>query len=63
MVYCIQQYAVPYSDRLIQYQKGLHMKEDFYEINIGGRIPTGLPGGFFIYEAEGDETILVETDQ
>ena len=25
---------------------------------MGGRIPSGLPGGFFIYEAEGDETIL-----
>ena len=25
---------------------------------MGGRIPSGLPGGFFIYEAEGDEKIL-----
>ena len=34
------------------------MKESFYETNTGGRIPTGLPGGFFIYEADGDERIL-----
>ena len=34
------------------------MSYPFYEINTGGRIPTGLPGGFFIYDAEGDEKIL-----
>lgn len=34
------------------------MSEEFYFTNTGGVIPTGLPGGFFIYEAEGDETIL-----
>ena len=28
-----------------------------YENNIGQKIPEGLPGGFFIYEAEGDERI------
>lgn len=31
---------------------------DYIDTEIGGRIPSGLPGGFFIYEAEGDETIL-----
>ena len=34
------------------------MNEVFYETNTGGRIPSGLPGGFFIYEAGGDEKIL-----
>jgi len=34
------------------------MSGKYYETNTGGRIPAGLPGGFFIYEAEGDETIL-----
>ncbi len=34
------------------------MQDKFYDTNTGGRIPTGLPGGFFIYEAEGDEKIL-----
>ncbi|MBR1393047.1 MAG: GGDEF and EAL domain-containing protein [Ruminococcus sp.] len=34
------------------------MKEDYYSTGTGGLIPTGLPGGFFIYEAEGDEEIL-----
>ena len=31
---------------------------DFFDINTGGRIPSGLPGGFFIYEAGGNETLL-----
>ena len=31
---------------------------DYIDTEMGGRIPSGLPGGFFIYEAEGDETIL-----
>ncbi|MCR5817327.1 MAG: GGDEF and EAL domain-containing protein [Ruminococcus sp.] len=31
----------------------------YYDTNTGGKIPTGLPGGFFIYEADNDkETIL-----
>lgn len=30
----------------------------FFDINTGGRIPSGLPGGFFIYEAGGNETLL-----
>ena len=34
------------------------MNEDFYTTKSGGVIPTGLPGGFFIYEADGDETLL-----
>ncbi len=25
-------------------------REMFYETNTGGKIPSGLPGGFFIYE-------------
>ncbi len=33
-------------------------REMFYETNTGGKIPSGLPGGFFIYEAGGDEKIL-----
>ena len=28
------------------------------ELTVSAKIPTGLPGGFFIYEAEGDEKIL-----
>ena len=31
------------------------MMNEKYE---NAQIPTGLPGGFFIYEAEGDERIL-----
>ena len=34
------------------------MSEELLSTEIGGVIPTGLPGGFFIYEAEGDEKIL-----
>lgn len=34
------------------------MAEDFITTKSGCLIPTGLPGGFFIYEAEGDERIL-----
>ncbi len=34
------------------------MSERYTELPDGGRIPTGLPGGFFIYEAEGDEKII-----
>ena len=34
------------------------MTEKLLETAIGGYIPTGLPGGFFIYEAENDERIL-----
>ncbi len=34
------------------------MGHRFYQSENGGRIPVGLPGGFFIYEAEGDGRIL-----
>jgi len=34
------------------------MKDTYYDTNTGGKIPAGLPGGFFIYESEGDEKIL-----
>lgn len=34
------------------------MGEELKATAIGGVIPTGLPGGFFIYEADGDEQIL-----
>lgn len=34
------------------------MTEGFYETYICGHIPSGLPGGFFIYEAGGDEKLL-----
>lgn len=34
------------------------MSMDFYDTSTGGKIPTGLPGGFFVYEAEGEEKIL-----
>ena len=33
------------------------VKEEYIETGVGV-VPTGLPGGFFIYEAEGDEKIL-----
>ncbi len=32
-------------------------KYDFIDTTVG-QIPTGLPGGFFIYEADGDERII-----
>ncbi|MBQ8109296.1 MAG: GGDEF and EAL domain-containing protein [Clostridia bacterium] len=31
---------------------------DSIHIDAAGRIPTGLPGGFFVYEAQGDEKLL-----
>lgn len=34
------------------------MREEYYETLMGGVIPTGLPGGFFIYEAGGDEKVI-----
>lgn len=34
------------------------MSDKYLELPDGSRIPTGLPGGFFIYEAEGDEKIV-----
>ena len=37
---------------------GVSMREEYYETLMCGQIPTGLPGGFFIYEAEGDEKII-----
>ena len=30
----------------------------YYHTNTGGTIPSGLPGGFFIYEADGEEKLL-----
>lgn len=36
---------------------GIMGKEEYIETGVGV-VPTGLPGGFFIYEAEGDEKIL-----
>ena len=42
----------------LKQQEGQAMQEIFYQTNTGGMIPTGLPGGFFIYEAGGDEKIL-----
>lgn len=34
------------------------MRNEYYETLMEGSIPIGLPGGFFIYEAEGDERII-----
>ncbi|MBO4375921.1 MAG: EAL domain-containing protein [Lachnospiraceae bacterium] len=34
------------------------MAEKLLKAAMGGTIPTGLPGGFFIYDAEGNEQIL-----
>ncbi len=34
------------------------MSDNYYENLTGGRIPEGLPGGFFIYEANEKETIV-----
>ena len=34
------------------------MSDQYYTTNTGGYIPAGLPGGFFIYEADGDEKVL-----
>lgn len=34
------------------------MDNERYIETIVGKVPTGLPGGFFIYEAEGEETLL-----
>ena len=34
------------------------MREESYETELNGKIPKGLPGGFFIYEADDDEKIL-----
>lgn len=34
------------------------MKEEYIETMMCGAVPTGLPGGFFIYEAGGDEKII-----
>ena len=36
----------------------MQFQDEYYDTSTGGRIPTGLPGGFFIYEAEGEEKIL-----
>ena len=34
------------------------MEKRFFDAGISGIIPTGLPGGFFIYDADGSESIL-----
>lgn len=34
------------------------MREEFCDTGMCGIVPNNLPGGFFIYEAEGDEKIL-----
>ena len=34
------------------------MSDKFYQSEASGRIPRGLPGDFFIYEAYGDEKII-----
>ena len=34
------------------------MAEEYLDIYTGGRVPSGLPGGWFIYEADDDEKIL-----
>ncbi len=34
------------------------MEKRFFDAGICGIIPTGLPGGFFIYEAQGHESVL-----
>ena len=34
------------------------MQDGFFDTRMAGMIPIGLPGGFFIYEADGDERIL-----
>ena len=34
------------------------MREEYYKTLMGGAIPTGLPGGFFIYEADGEEKVI-----
>lgn len=34
------------------------MEKKFFDAGISGIIPTGLPGGFFIYEATGHESVL-----
>ncbi len=34
------------------------MEKRFFDAGISGIIPTGLPGGFFIYESQGHESVL-----
>ena len=34
------------------------MREEFFDTHVCGSLPTNLPGGFFVYEAEGDEHIV-----
>ena len=36
---------------------GVCMSQGYYDTGTNGQIPTGLPGGFFIYEADEDEKI------
>ncbi len=36
----------------------MNNREEYIKTSIGGLIPTGLPGGFFVYEAEGEEKML-----
>ncbi len=33
------------------------MDNEFLDTGLAGQLPIGLPGGFFVYEAEGDEKI------
>jgi PAS domain S-box-containing protein len=36
---------------------GVFMSQSFYDTGTNGQIPTGLPGGFFIYEADEEAKI------
>ncbi len=38
------------------------MREEYYETLMDGKIPKGLPGGFFIYKAEGEGEIVFAED-
>ncbi|MCR5580184.1 MAG: EAL domain-containing protein [Pseudobutyrivibrio sp.] len=38
------------------------MSEQYYDTLMNGKIPRGLPGGFFIYNAEEDEEIIFAED-
>ena len=34
------------------------MEKKFFDCGISGIIPLGLAGGFFVYEAQGEESVL-----
>lgn len=36
---------------------GINMDYEYLNTGLAGKLPVGLPGGFFVYEAEGDEKI------